>query len=100
MPAPENCRTKEEVRAEIDRIDTELVALLADRFAYVRRMAELKSAAADAYDGRRIEAILAHVRAEASRRGLDPGLAESLWRRLIDWNVAWEAEAIAAARAR
>ncbi len=98
MPVPAECRTKEEVRAEIDRLDTELIGLLAERFAYVRRMAALKSEAADAYDRGRIEAILARIRTEAAARGLDPALAESLWQRLIDWNVAWEKQAIAAGR--
>jgi isochorismate pyruvate lyase len=94
MPAPADCYTKEEVRAEIDRIDSQLIGLLAERFAYVRRMAALKREPSDAYDRQRIEAILSRVRAEAEARGLDPDLAQSLWQQLIDWNVAYEARTI------
>jgi len=94
MPTAAECQTKEEIRAEIDRIDVELVALLAERFGFVRRMAEVKRSPTDAYDEDRIEAVLGLVRREAEKHGLDVGLMESLWRRLIDWNVAFEERTI------
>ncbi|MGV8841188.1 MAG: chorismate mutase [Bauldia sp.] len=94
MPTAAECQTKEEIRAEIDRIDTELVALLAERFGYVRRMAEVKRSPSDAYDEDRIEAVLGLVRRESEKRGLDVDLMEGLWRRLIDWNVAFEERSI------
>lgn len=94
MPTANECQTKEDVRAEIDRIDVALVALLAERFGYVRRMAELKRSPADAYDEDRIEAVLTLVRREAEVRGLDVDLADGLWRKLIDWNVAFEERSI------
>lgn len=94
MPTAAECQTKEEVRSEIDRIDTVLVAVLAERFGYVRRMAELKRSPSDAYDEDRIEAVLNLVRRESEKQGLDVELAESLWRRLIDWNIAYEERSI------
>jgi len=94
MPTAAECQTKEEIRSEIDRIDTVLVALLAERFGYVRRMAELKRSPSDAYDEDRIEAVLNLVRRESEKQGLDVELAEGLWRRLIDWNIAYEERAI------
>ena len=36
---PEDCHSKSEIRAEIDRLDRALVEMLAERFTYVRRMA-------------------------------------------------------------
>ncbi|MCW5715170.1 MAG: chorismate mutase [Bauldia sp.] len=94
MPTAAECQTKDEVRSEIDRIDAVLVALLAERFGFVRRMAELKRAPSDAYDEDRIEAVLGLVRREAEKHGLDVELAESLWRRLIEWNIAFEERSI------
>ena len=94
MPTAAECQTKEEIRAEIDRIDTELVALLAERFGFVRRMAELKRSPSDAYDEDRIEAVLNLVRREAEKEGLDVELADALWRKLIDWNIAFEERSI------
>jgi len=96
MPAPADCTTKAEIRAEIDRLDRALIALLGERFAYVRRMAELKQDPDEALDPNRVEDVVAKVVAEARAKGLDPALIEAMWRQLIDWNVAFEARTIGA----
>ncbi len=94
MRRPADCTTKGEIRTEIDRLDRELVSLLAERFAYVGRMAQLKSSPADALDQGRIDDVFAKVAAEASRHQLDADLIRSLWQTLMQWNVAWEARNI------
>lgn len=80
-----------EIRAEIDRLDEELVARFADRAAFIDRAAVLKSALdlPARIDGR-VEQVVANVRAHAAARGLPPDLVEKLWRRLIDWSIARE----------
>ena len=92
---PAEARSREEVRAEIDRLDRELVRLLGERFGFIRRMAEIKSDPAEAYLQDRVDAVLANVLAEVRQQGLDPALAEKLWRLLIDWNVEFERKTIA-----
>jgi isochorismate pyruvate lyase len=94
MPKPEECQTKQEIRSEIDRLDRQLIALLAERFAYVRRMAELKQGPDEALVQHRVDEVLDKVAREAEERGLDSGLARDLWQRLIDWNVEYERRAI------
>lgn len=90
-----DCGTMAEVRAEIDRIDTALVALLADRMTYIDRAAELKPALGlPARIEDRVEEVVAKVRATAIGRGVDPDLADALWRRLIDWSIAREERVI------
>ncbi|KAB2885510.1 MAG: chorismate mutase [Albidovulum sp.] len=80
-----------ELRAEIDRIDARLVALLAERAAYIDRAAELKPALGlPARIDDRVEEVVGKVRARAIAEALDPDLAEALWRRLIDWSIARE----------
>ena len=86
-----DCSTMTEVRAEIDRIDAALVALLAERATYIDRASELKPALGlPARIDERVEDVVAKVRATAMGRGVDPDLAEGLWRRLIDWSIARE----------
>ncbi len=94
MPAPEDCTTKEEIRAEIDRLDRELIALLGERFSYVRRMAQIKQTPGEARDADRVNAVLDKVAGEAEAAGLDADLVRLMWRQLIDWNIAWEAKNI------
>jgi isochorismate pyruvate lyase len=85
------CSTMAELRAEIDRIDAGLVDLLAERITYIDRAAELKPALGlPARIDDRVEEVVAKVRASAVARGVDPDLAEALWRRLIDWSIARE----------
>ena len=85
------CSTMVELRAEIDRIDAGLVELLAERITYIDRAAELKPGLGlPARIDDRVEEVVAKVRASAVARGVDPDLAEALWRRLIDWSIARE----------
>lgn len=93
---PAECETKSDIRAEVDRIDNALVALLAERHGYVTRMAALKNDPAEAFVPERIEAMVVKRRALAEDLNVDPDQIETLWRTLIDWNVDYERNIIAA----
>lgn len=88
--SPAECETKDDVRAEIDRIDQMLIALFAERHGYVTRMAQIKTDPHEAYDLARIEAVIAKVRDRALALDLDEDQAELIWRTLIDWNINYE----------
>ena len=101
MPAsksPDQCETKEDVRAEIDRVDQALLTLLAERHRYVTRMAQIKTDPHEAYDPARIATVIERVRGRAEALDLDEDQAELIWRTLIDWNVNYEKGIIAARR--
>jgi isochorismate pyruvate lyase len=97
---PVECRTREDVRREIDRIDRELIDLFVERFGYIRRMAEIKQDPDEARIDARVNDILAKVTVLADERGLDVALVRDLWTRLMDWNIEWERQAIAARAAK
>ena len=91
MRKPADCTTMAEIRAEIDRLDEDLVRLFAERAGYIDRAAEIKAevdlpARIDA----RVEQVVGNVRRHAETSGLPPDLVEKLWRRLIDWSIARE----------
>ena len=80
-----------DIRAEIDRIDAGLVRLLAERAAYIDRVAVIKATTGlPARITPRVEQVVANVRDHAQAHGLSPDLVEMLWRRLIDWSIARE----------
>jgi isochorismate pyruvate lyase len=81
-----------EVRAEIDRIDQELVDLIAQRFGYVDRAWQLKADPREAYVPWRIQQVIDKVKARAKEKGLPPELTEALWRQMIGWFVQYEEE--------
>jgi isochorismate pyruvate lyase len=88
--SPAECATKEDVRAEIDRIDQALLSLFAERHRYVTRVAHIKTDPHEAFDPKRIEAVIAKQRARAEQLELDEDQAELIWRTLISWNVNYE----------
>ena len=95
---PDACETKDDVRAQIDRVDHALLTLFAERHAYVTRMAQIKTDPHEARDPARIEAVIAKVRDRSLALDLDEDQAELVWRTLIDWNINYEKGIIAARR--
>ena len=91
MKRPADCETMQDIRAEIDRLDAALIALLVERAGYIDRAALVKAGAGlPARIDARVEQVVANVRAEAVAQGLSPDLVETLWRQLIDWSIARE----------
>jgi len=91
MRKPADCTTMAEIRAEIDRLDDDLVRLFAERAGFIDRAAEIKAGVdLPARIEARVEEVVANVRRHAESYGLPPDLVEKLWRRLIDWSIARE----------
>ncbi|HXG77811.1 MAG TPA: chorismate mutase [Methyloceanibacter sp.] len=88
----QDCSNMEEVRTEIDRIDTALVDLIGERFTYVDRAWQLKQSPAEARVPWRIQQVIDRVRARAAQNGIPPELAEALWRQMIGWFIQYEEE--------
>ncbi|MDJ0920636.1 MAG: chorismate mutase [Henriciella sp.] len=88
----ETAETMPEVRKEIDRLDRQLVALMAERQGYMDAAARIKGERAAVHDRARIEDVVAKVVAEAKKQGLSPAIAEPVWRTLIDRSIAYEFE--------
>lgn len=72
-----------EVRMRIDAIDSELVRLLADRQELVRAAASFKSDAQAVRAPDRVAQVVASVRERAQAAGLEPAVAEAVWRAMI-----------------
>lgn len=86
------CNTMAEVRREIDRLDRELVKLLAERQTYIEQAGIIKGERTAVRDEARIEDVVEKVLAEADRAGLSRAIAEPLWRLLIEKSIEHEFE--------
>ena len=82
--AAQDCTQMSEVRAEIDRLDRELVRLLAERQGYIEAAGRIKPRADEVRLPWRIEDVVAKVLVSAEREGLSKRIAEPVWRELID----------------
>ncbi|MCY1136377.1 chorismate mutase [Actinoplanes sp. Pm04-4] len=72
-----------DVRARIDDLDTQIVALLARRQTLVEAAAGFKTDEQAVRAPDRVERVVAAVRAKATAAGLDADVAESVWRSMI-----------------
>jgi isochorismate pyruvate lyase len=93
MIAPTACTTMVDVRAGVDALDLELVALLARRFAFMDAAARIKPDRTAVRDEARKAQVIANAEAAATAAGLPPGLASDLWERLVEASIAYELEA-------
>ena len=84
------CKSMEEVRAGVDALDLELVALLARRFTYMDAAARIKPGRESVRDEARKAQVIANASAAAAAAGLPPGLAETLWEALVEASIAHE----------
>ena len=82
----------DDVRAEIDRIDVELVKLMGERFNYVDMAWQFKQNPEDATVPWRIKQVIDKVKAHAKEEGVPPQLIEALWRQMIGWFIQYEEE--------
>ena len=92
MKKPEECQTVDEVRAEIDRVDAALMALMAERWSYVDRAWTFKDGARSSSVPWRNQQVIDHVRRLAEDAHMPPELAESVWKEIIAWSIRYEDE--------
>ncbi len=86
------CQSLEEVRSEIDKIDEEIVKLIAKRSKYVKQAAKFKESVEEIKSDERINDVLNHVRHLAGSMGISPNLVADVFGILIDKMVEMEIE--------
>jgi isochorismate pyruvate lyase len=84
------CNTMEEVRAEVDRLDREIVRLLAEREQRIADAGRIKPTRDIVRDEARIEDVIRKVRAESARHGATPDLVEAIYRDMMERFIAHE----------
>lgn len=79
-----------EVRAGVDALDRELVALLATRFGYMRAAARIKDARDAVRDEARKASVIAAATAEGEALGVPADVIADIWERLVEGSIAYE----------
>jgi isochorismate pyruvate lyase len=83
MNKAKHCNSIAEVRAHIDQIDKELVALLAARGGFVKQAARFKKNDEEVKTSQRVEQVLSRVKALSLELGAIPGVTEQVYRTMI-----------------
>ncbi len=85
-----DCTTMAEVRAGVDQLDRELVALLARRFAYMDAAARIKPSRDRVRDEGRKAQVIDQARVEAKRLGVPEMVMAEMWETLVEGSIAYE----------
>ncbi|MGY1949507.1 chorismate mutase [Pseudomonas pergaminensis] len=78
-----NCTTLGEVRNNIDRVDEQIVTLLAERGRYVSQAARFKKDAESVKAAQRVEQVIDKVRKLSNAAGANPEVTEQVYRAMI-----------------
>lgn len=90
MKTPDDCQNMADIRAEIDQLDRQVIALLGQRFAYVKAASKFKTSATDVKAPERVQAMLQQRRIWAEEAGLSADVIEKLYRDLVTYFVEEE----------
>jgi isochorismate pyruvate lyase len=84
------CNTLDEARSEIDKVDEDIVKLIAKRNNYIKQIAHFKTSIEEVKAEDRIDDVISKVRAQAISLDLSPNLINDLYVRMIDGMVESE----------
>jgi len=88
---PLECENIDEVRSEIDNIDSEIIRLLSTRSEYVREVVKFKQATASSIEApKRRAAVISSRREWAEKAGFDPDVTENLYNTIIEYYIEEE----------
>ena len=87
---PQQCTTMAEVRAGVDEVDRQIVALIARRFGYMDAAARIKPARSAVRDEWRKADVKQKVDTAAGEVGVDRSLMDRLYEDLIESSIAYE----------
>jgi len=90
-----NFSSLDEIRANIDKLDKEIVILLSKRGECVKQAARFKTTAANIKDPQRLEQVIEKVTSYAKEIGFDPFTIEIIYRNMIDAFIQLETKTFA-----
>lgn len=85
-----NCKSLDEVRDEIDKVDEQIIKLIASRKDYVKQAANFKNTIDEIKADERVDDVLDKVRHQALSLSLSPNLVAEIYQRMIDDMVETE----------
>ncbi|WP_414621219.1 isochorismate lyase [Calothrix sp. CCY 0018] len=84
MNTPDDCKNMSDIRAEIDKLDRQLIELIGKRFAYVKAASKFKTSETSVKAPERFQAMLKQRRVWAEEEGLNGNAIEKMYRDLVN----------------
>jgi isochorismate pyruvate lyase len=89
---PEECGSMADVRHGIDRLDEQIVALLAERFRYMDAAARIKQERGAVRDEARKAEVICNAKRHGEDCGVPVAVIEDIYERLVEGSIAYEFE--------
>ncbi|NER79319.1 MAG: isochorismate lyase [Leptolyngbya sp. SIO1D8] len=83
MKTPDECQNLADIRTEIDQLDRQVIALLGQRFAYVKAASQFKTSETTVKAPERFQNMLKQRYVWAEEVGLKGAVIEQLYRDLV-----------------
>jgi isochorismate pyruvate lyase len=77
------CKSIEEVRENIDKLDNQIVKLISERSRFVEQAAKFKKDTEDVKSPKRVDAVIEKVRNVANENNVNPNIIEEVYRTMI-----------------
>lgn len=88
---PQDCNSIEEIRAEIDELDRQIINLIADRFQFAKEIAKYKKPDKDSIVAQnRYDHVINNRRKMAEEKGLDADVIEKMYREMMNYFIREE----------
>ena len=87
---PDLCQSMADVRAGVDAVDAEIIALVGRRFGYMRAAARIKTDRSAVRDEDRKAQVISAAKAAARAGGVPEPLVAAMWEMLIESSIAYE----------
>jgi isochorismate pyruvate lyase len=78
------CNSLEEVRSEIDKVDEEIMKLIAKRKEYIKQAAKFKHSIEEIKADDRVDFVIDRARHMALTLGVSPNMAAEIYKIMID----------------
>lgn len=90
---PQACQTMTEVRAGVDAVDRDLVALLKRRFGYMDAAARIKPERGMVRDEARKRQVIENAVTQARAARIPEAAVAEMWETLVEASIAYEMDA-------
>jgi isochorismate pyruvate lyase len=84
---PQQCQGLADIRVEVNRIDPELVALLAARNGYAEAAAVFKTSEEDIRSPDHLDAFFTERKRQAREAGVDEAMVERIFRAIVERSI-------------
>jgi isochorismate pyruvate lyase len=87
MKKPNECKTIDEVRNEIDFIDKQIISLISTRYSFVKEIVKYKSSSVDVKAQKRYDEVFEVRRKWAEETGISADLIEEIYKTLVHYFI-------------